>query len=203
MPGETYIDIVSGVKTQKRASQTSSGSGDAGKIVALNGDGELDETMFPGSDLPTTSAGAGDAGKIPVLDSSGLLDSSFMPVGIGADTASILTTEDISAGNLVNIYSDSGTAKCRKADATTAGKEANGYVLASTTSGQNAVVYFEQRITGLSGLTDGSTYFLSTTAGAYTATAPSSSGNIVQKIGRAVSDTVLLFMPDPSPVTLV
>lgn len=203
MAGETYIDLVSGVKTQKRANQTSAGAGDAGKIVALNASGVLDETLFPGSDLPTSSAGAGDAGKIPALDGSGLLDQSFMPVGFGSDTASILTSEDIGAGSLVNIYSDSGTAKCRKADATTAGKEANGYVLASTTSGQNATVYFEQRVTGLSGLTDGSIYYLSTTAGGYTATAPSGSGNIVQRIGRAVSDTVLLFMPDPSPVTLV
>jgi hypothetical protein len=63
-----------------------------------------------------SSSGAGDAGKIPALDSSGKLDSTMMPTGVGADTSSIATSEDLSAGNIVNVHDSSG-AKVRKADA--------------------------------------------------------------------------------------
>lgn len=144
-----------------------------------------------------TSAGAGDAGKIPALDSTGRLDESMMPVGVAAETQSIVTTEDISGGSLVNIYVSTGV-KCRKADATTSGKEAKGFVLASTTSGQSATVYFSELNTAVTGLTPGATYFLDTTAGGVNATAPSSSGNIVQEVGVATAAGVLIFQPKKS-----
>lgn len=148
-----------------------------------------------------SSAGAGDSGKIVALDAAGKLDNSVMPSGIGADTKSIVASENLAGGDLVNVWNDSGTIKIRKADATTAGKEANGYVLASVTSGASGTVYFEQVITGLTGLTLGALYFLSTTAGGVVSTAPSSSGNVVQRIGRAISATELLFQPQ-EPITL-
>jgi hypothetical protein len=72
-----------------------------------------------------TSAGAGDAGKIPALDAAGKLDTTFMPTGVGADTASITTSEALAAGDLVNIHNSTG-AKARKADASVSGKEAHG-----------------------------------------------------------------------------
>jgi hypothetical protein len=148
-----------------------------------------------------TSAGAGDAGKIVALDSGGRLDSTMMPVGVGVDSKSITASEALTGGNLVNVWDDSGTLKIRKADATTAGKEANGYVLASVSSAASGTVYFEQIITGLSSLTLGAVYYLSTTAGGITTTAPSASGNVVQRIGRAISATELLFQPQ-EPITL-
>jgi len=150
-------------------------------------------------ELKASSAGAGDAGKGVALDASGLIDNSMMPVGVGADTVSIEATENLSAGDLVNVYASSG-AKTRKADATTAGKEANGYVLSSVTSGANATVYLEQKNTGVTGLTPGAQYYLSTTAGGVTATAPSGSGNVVQSIGRASAAGVLIFQPGPAIV---
>ena len=148
----------------------------------------------------TSSSGAGDAGKIPALDSSGKLDTSMMPTGIAADTASVAASEDLAAGDFVNIYNDAGTAKCRKADATTAGKEAHGFVLSSVTTGNNATVYFEGDNDQCSSLTPG-VQFLATTAGAATATAPTSSGNIVQKLGIATSATSINFEPG-NPITL-
>ncbi|WP_254509873.1 hypothetical protein [Anatilimnocola floriformis] len=149
-----------------------------------------------------SSAGAGDAGKIPALDSAGKLDNSMMPTGIGGDTKQIVASEALSAGNLINVYNNAGTLNMRKADATTAGKEANGFVLSSVSSSATGTAYFEQLITGLSGLTVGAQYYLSTTAGTPSTTVPSTSGNIVQKIGRALSATELLFMPQPDPITL-
>lgn len=138
-----------------------------------------------------TSAGAGDAGKIPGLDAGGQLDQSFMPTGIGADTASITASEALAAGDLVNVWNSTG-AKVRKADATTAGKEAHGFVKASVSSSATATVYFEGGITGLTSLTPG-VQFLSTTPGVASATAPSSSGNVVQRVGFATAATALNF----------
>lgn len=138
------------------------------------------------------SAGAGDAGKVVALDAAGRLHNTMMPVGIGADTQSIVTSENLSAGNLVNIYNNTGTATARKADATTVGKEAHGFVLASTTSPAAATVYFEGTIIGLSGLTPGN-QFLTTTPGLSDETPPSASGNIIQSVGTATSATTLNF----------
>jgi hypothetical protein len=141
------------------------------------------------------SVGSGSAGKIVALDANGRADPSIMPVGIGPDTQSITTSEALAAGDLVNIHNSTG-AKARKADAATGGKPAHGFVLQSFGSGVAATVYFEGTIVGLTGLTPG-TNFLSTTAGAATATPPSASGNAVQKVGVATSPTTLNFEPGP------
>lgn len=150
---------------------------------------------FTEREATVTSAGAGNAGDIPALDGAGRLDSSLMPVGIGADTQSITTSEALAAGDLVNIHNSTG-AKARKADATTAGKEAHGFVLASAGSGAAATVYFEGTITGLTGLTPGN-QFLATTAGTSDETPPNTSGNVIQKVGVATSATTLNFEPGP------
>ena len=139
-----------------------------------------------------TSAGAANAGDIPVLDDTGRLDNSMMPVGIGADTAVIAASESLAAGNWVNIWNDTGTAKVRKADATTAGKEVHGFVLSAVTSGNPATVYFEGTNTQVTGQTPGPVY-LQTTAGAGGTTIPSASGNVVQQVGVAVSATAVNF----------
>jgi len=150
---------------------------------------------FTEREATVTSAGAGDAGEIVALDAAGKLDNSVMPVGIGADTQSITTSEALAAGDLVNVHDSTG-AKVRKADATTVGKEAHGFVLASVGSGAAATVYFEGTITGLTGLTPGNA-FLATAAGTPTDTPPSGSGNVIQKVGVATSTTTLNFEPGP------
>ncbi len=137
------------------------------------------------------SAGAGDAGEIVALDNTGKLDNSVLPVGIGADTAVVTAGEALAAGDFVNIYNDTG-AKVRKADATTAGKEAHGFVLESVDNGDPATVYFEGTNTQVSGATAG-VVFLATSAGGFTSTAPSSTGNVVQKLGVAISATAISF----------
>lgn len=177
-----------GTLTEEAALTTSAGAGDADKIPALNASGVLDSSIL---NAVASSAGAGDAGKTVKLDGSGRIDSTMMPVGIGADTASIQASENLAAGDFVNIH-NSGGARVRKADATTAGKEAHGFVLGAVSSGATATVYFEGTNTGVSGMTPG-TVFLHTTAGGATGTAPSGSGNVVQKLGVAVSATAINF----------
>lgn len=146
-----------------------------------------------------SSAGAGNAGDLVSLDDTGRIDNSMMPVGIGADTATITASETLAAGDWVNVWDNSG-AKVRKADATTAGKEAHGFVLATVTSGNPATVYFEGTNTQVTGQTPGPVY-LQTTAGTGGATIPSASGNVVQSIGVAVSATAVNFERSV-PVTL-
>lgn len=146
-----------------------------------------------------TSAGAGNAGDIVALDDTGRLDNSLMPVGIGADTKSITTSEALAAGDWVNIWNSAG-AKARKADATTAGKEVHGFVLAAASSGADALVYFEGTNTQVTGQTPGPV-FLQTTAGTGGPTIPNAAGNVVQRIGVALSATEVNFEGGPA-VTL-
>lgn len=191
MAAKKYLKNNAGNAIEESSVDTSAGAGDAGKIVALNSSGVLDSTIV---NSKTSSAGAGDSGKIPALDGAGLLDNSFMPVGVGADTAPITASEALTAGDFVNIHISSGI-KVRKADATTSGKEADGFVLASVSSSATATVYFRGSNTAVSGLTAGTEYMLSTTAGGVVAVAspPTGTGKINQILGKAASATVLNF----------
>lgn len=139
------------------------------------------------------SAGAGDAGKLTRLDGTGRLDNSVMPTGIGADTAAIVASEALAAGDFVNLWNNAGTINARKADATTSGKEADGFVLAAVANAATATVYFEGTNTQRTGLTAGSRYYLATTAGGVTTMPPSTTGNVVQYIGKASSTTAINF----------
>lgn len=191
-----YLKNNAGTLTEEAAVNSSAGASDEGKIPALNASGVLAASIV---NSVGTSAGAGDSGKLPSLDGSGKLDNSFMPVGIGADTAAIATSETLAAGDFVNIWNNTGAA-VRKADATTAGKEAHGFVLSAFTHPTTATVYFEGTNTAVSGKTPG-VQFLQTTAGTSGSTAPSSSGNVVQKLGVATSATTINFEPQ-QPIVL-
>jgi len=104
--------------------------------------------------------------------------------------------EALTAGNLCYITS-SGT--IMKADANSEGKLAQGFVLASISNGASGTFYRGHgKITGLTGLTAGSRYFLSNTttgAAALYASLTYGTGDIQQYVGRAESTTVLAFEP--------
>ena len=138
-----------------------------------------------------TSTGAGDAGEIVALDAAGLISSTMMPVGIGADTYSLPASENLLAGDFVNVWDDGGTLKIRKAIAEDA-KLADGFVLDAVTSPAAGTVYAEGKNTSLTGLTLAGVYFLSdSVAGTITTTAPSASTKHVQRIGKAISVTAV------------
>ena len=148
-----------------------------------------------------TSAGAGDAGRIVKLDASGKLDMTLLPAGLGAETRAMQASEALAAGDLVNIW-NSGGPRMRKADATGAGKDAHGFVLAAVASGASGTLYPEENVvTGLSGLTPGARQFLGTTAGTRSETAPVGSGQVAQIVGVALSATEMLFRPE-TPIVL-
>lgn len=216
-----YIKQTSGQLAEEAALVTSAGAGDAQRIPALNASGILDDSIVNSSATvaankvaklnglgildptlvngTTTSTGAPDVGKFPQLDSTGRLDSTLLPIGIGADTAIITSSEVLSAGDFVNVWNSTG-AKVRKADATTAGKHAMGFVLSGFGSGVAATVYFEGTNTSVTGQVPGEVY-LSTTAGVAADIPPTTAGNIVQVIGFATSATSINFQ-STRPITL-
>lgn len=202
-----------GFHTEEAALLTSAGAGDADRLPALNASGILDDSILNASATSAanklvkmtaggiiapailngtvTSAGAADTGKVVQLDSSGKMDSTMLPVGVGADTATITTSEALAAGDYVNVWNVAG-AKVRKADATVSGKHAHGFVLSAFGAAAAAIVYFEGTNTAVSGQTPGDV-FLSTTAGTGTATVPTGTGNAVQALGIAISPTAVNF----------
>lgn len=147
-----------------------------------------------------TSAGAGDANKIVALDDTGKLDETLLPTGIGPEVKLLPASENLAAGDYVNVWNDAGTVRVRKADATSPGKPADGFVRAAFTSGNDATVYTDGQNDQVSGMTAGDV-FLSTTAGLGTNTAPSTAGNVVQRVGTAVSATEVVFERG-APITL-
>lgn len=158
------------------------------KYVGLNA-GQLEEVAGT-----VISTGVTEAGNIPALDGTGRLDVSVMPVGIGPDTQSMVSSENFSAGALVNVWDDGGVNKARKADCSN-GRKCHGFVLSSSTSGDTVLVYFEGVNTAVSVAgAPGATMYLST-AGAASATPPSTAGYISQEIGTMASTTALNFEP--------
>lgn len=104
--------------------------------------------------------------------------------------------EALTNGNLCYITS-SGT--IMKADANDPSKLAQGFVLGSISNGASGTFYRGHgKITGLTGLTAGSRYFLSnatTGAIALYSSLTYTAGDIQQYVGRAESTTVLAFEP--------
>jgi hypothetical protein len=140
------------------------------------------------------SAGAGDAGEIVALDSNGKIDSSVLPVGVGQNLDSIISSENLAAGDWVNVYDNAGTINVRKADADN-NRPAHGFVLAAVTSPAAAAVYGPGELNNQeTGLTVGAMYFLSDTAAALTATAPTAASAIVQPIGIALTATSIRML---------
>jgi hypothetical protein len=169
----------------------------------LVGDGtsavtEVAPSSTSGLALVSGGSSADPAFGAVVLSASGAV-SGVLPVlnGPGVITATAGST-NITAGMM--IYLDSSS-HIQPADNTTPVK-ATGFApsaISATTSGQ--VVIGSGPNAALTGLTAGSDYFLST-AGSVTATVPSSAGQILQKVGTAISTTELQVLL-PSVVVLL
>ena len=102
-------------------------------------------------------------------------------------------TEDLLAGDFVNIYNNSGTVSVRKANATDNTKPAHGFILENVSSGGDIAVYFEGINDKFTGLTVGTKYYLNIIAGQITSTIPSNSNNILQYLGDAINLTSIYF----------
>lgn len=144
--------------------------------------------------VPQITGGApANGGLLTVPDpATGRFDVSLMPAGYAADVAILPATEALAAGALVNVWSNAGVASMRNADASVAGKSADGYVLAAVAAAANGTFYGNGINNALAGLTPTSAYFLSdTAAGGVTAVPPTTSGHVLQPVGKAISATQL------------
>lgn len=141
------------------------------------------------------------ADSIVATGPGGTIDVSFLPSGVGPAIVPIDCSENLSAGDFVNIYDNAGSPNCRKADGSTTGKPANGFVLSAFTSGNPADVYMPGQINDQVTSVDGGPIWLSvTTPGGFQDTAPTATGQISQKIGSGAAATKIIFDPQPEIV---
>ncbi|QJI52997.1 hypothetical protein XccvBFoX4_gp43 [Xanthomonas phage FoX4] len=194
MAAPRFLANISGRIRMLATIVASAGAADAEKVPSTNANGYLDPSLI--------NAATTGAGKVLQLLPDGTIDPSAMPTGIGADVKILPASEALAANDLVNVWSDAGVAKLRKADATAEGKEAHGFVKASFALNAQASMYLEGRISGLTGLTPGARMYLSAaTPGAAAALSPSAAGNVSQHIGDAVSTTEIDF-EKAEPITV-
>lgn len=147
----------------------------------------------------TESTGNNDAGKIIALNTEGKVDPSMLPES--QETADILaTTENLSAGDFINIYDDSGKASVRLADNSN-GRIAHGFVKASASAGANVSVYtLGLTNANLSSLVIGSRCYLGTAGKAIQTplneSLASNKGYISQYLGIAKSAQEILTIQE-------
>lgn len=148
----------------------------AGKLKAIQG--------------TVTSAGAGNDGDFVSLDAAGKLDASLMPVGVGPDVTNLVSSENLAAGDYVNLFDDAGTMKARLADNSN-GRPAHGFVKDSVTAPATVNVFYEGSNSDLSGLTKGERIYLGVTGGVIeTPLVPVTDvGKTHQYLGLAISAT--------------
>lgn len=138
------------------------------------------------------SLGAANDGDIVALDSTGKLDPSVLPTGVGPDIATLEATEDLAAGDYVNVWDDGGVQKVRLADNSNL-RDAHGWVQAAFLTGANAQVFFEGANENFAGLTPGARIYLGTAGDIITTPlAPIvDTGSIHQFLGIAISPTAV------------
>lgn len=94
----------------------------------------------------------------------------------------------ITRGQVVNLHNDAGTLKARLAVATSATTMAHGVANNAAAIGELVEVnWLRGFIDSIGGMTTGTLYWLSTTAGAVQNTAPAAVGQIQQPVGLAFS----------------
>ena len=137
--------------------------------------------------------GAANANAVPQLDNNGLLDISMFPAGIGVDMFQATASEAITAGSMVNVYSNAGVLAVRNSSGAASGKRANGFVTAAVANGAVATIYRSGANGAVTGLTPGADYWISTAASGALQTAPPAegSGYVSQRVGTAVTATLI------------
>lgn len=133
-----------------------------------------------------SSSGVADGGKLISTDDDGFLDPSFLRDG---EVLIREASEDLDAGDFVNVFDDGGVAKARKAEASGPSTKAVGYITNNFLDGEQATILGEGILSGQTGLTIGEPVFLSLTAGDITQTPPTGVGEIWQQVGVAISAT--------------
>jgi len=99
--------------------------------------------------------------------------------------------ENVALGSFVNIFMDGSEIKIRLAKCTDKTYAANGFIKDGGVVGDTLKVYHTGINDSLFGLTVGSPYYLGSTPGSLSTTAPSTNNHIYQFLGYAISSTKL------------
>lgn len=169
----TYLDVATGGNglQQKIAIREASGGDDSDVLVRLNASGKVDVTLLP-------SAALG-----------------------GETTKAIVASESVSAGDLVNVFNDSGTLKVRKATAASTPKPAVGIADTSGGIGDSITVRLGRSFDvtdtshGFAIGVENPIFLSAATPGAMTQTAPSGVGVGLQRVGYATDANTIQFEP--------
>lgn len=148
---------------------------------------KLNNGVLTNIEATDTSTGVSEAGDIVALDSTGKLDLSLFPTGIGPATKTVTVGADVTAGQFVNLYNDSGL-KVRPADSTNS-RPAHGFVLDTVAAAGSVAVYFEGINNARSGLTIGARYYLSSGGGVQSTAPATPTDQIHQYLGIATAAT--------------
>jgi len=157
---------------------------DSSRTVLISG------SLIVSGSITSTGGGAG----FPFAGTALITGSIVLTSGSGFP--SLLAAETLDAGDIVNIFNGG----VRKASSTDITKQAHGFVTASYSSTNPVVVFYSGLLTGTSGLTAGTRYFLSA-SGTESPTPPILTGQLSQELGVAISTTALLFQPGPAIIT--
>lgn len=169
--------------------------------VAYGGTGRSSATAYAvicGGTTATAAhqsvVGTGTSGQ--VLTSNG---ASTLPTWQAASAGSAVTYsttagEALSAGDIVYMHTDGKVYKAL-ANGTIAQSRAAGVAQSSVAADAAVNILVSGVETGLSSLTIGSVYYVDTTAGGVTATAPATSGDNIVMVGVALTTTDLEFKP--------
>lgn len=100
----------------------------------------------------------------------------------------------ITAGQMINLYSNAGNLRARLANAGSATTMAHGVANTGAVAGAQFEMYWLRGfVTTVGGMILGTLYWLSTTAGAIQNVAPNVAGQIQQPVGLAVGTSMLLM----------
>lgn len=115
--------------------------------------------------------------------------------------SSAIYTVDTGVAVLEAVYASAANTADEADATTTATAPCIGFVSSKPTA-TSAVVQREGELGGFAGLTAGATYYLATTAGTITTTAPTTGGQVVQRVGYAKNTTTLVIELDRDMVVL-
>ena len=200
---DNQIAVWSGASTQDGSSSLTFDGTDllVGATPALGVNVSTDAITLRGVSY-TFPAADGSTDEVLTTDGAGNLSWSAIPTGESVDISGT-AGEALLQGDLVVFLDDAGTPKIYKADATSADNRPNpvGFATAAASAGAAVVVRVAGSAPALfaaapAAASVGSKVYMSATTGQVTLTAPTSSGDLVQRVG-------ILVLGGASPLVLV